>query len=88
MSLADFWDNITDPDAIKDLITDIIDATVELSEDLADTCKNEGVEVLKATPAAIKELADITIPIIAPTPLNIAKSAHTLHKVIKEINDN
>ena len=52
MSLADFWDNITDPNAIKDLITDIIDATVELSEDLADTCKNEGVEVLKATPAA------------------------------------
>ena len=84
MSFSDFLDNITDPYAITALVTDILDATQELAEELADTCMNEGVEVLKATPAAAKELADITMPIINPTPLNIARSAHTLHKMIND----
>jgi len=87
MSLSNFWDNITDPYAVTSLVTDIIGATVELAEDIVDTCMNEGVEVLKATPAAAKEMADIAMPIINPTPLNVARSAHTINKVINDFND-
>lgn len=87
MSFSDFLDNITDPYAVTSLVTELFDITKEFTEEVVDICKNEGVEVLKATPAAVKEIADITIPLVKPTPFNVARSAHTLNKVINDFKD-
>ena len=70
-----------------DFLEEFAEITGEFIEDIADTCMNEGVEVLKATPAAVKEMSDIVIPLVNPTPLNVVRSIHTVDKVIKDFRD-
>jgi hypothetical protein len=84
MSLSDFIYNITTPGALTDLVEELTQITAELVDELGETCRNEGVEVLKATPVALKEISEISSPIINPTPINIARSAY---RISQNIND-
>jgi len=84
MSLSDFIHNITTPGALTTLVEDMSEITGDLIDELSHTCRNEGVEVLKATPAAVKEVTAITGPIVSPTPVNIARSAYSISKTIQD----
>lgn len=82
MSLSDFFDNITDPYRVCMLIQDLLDCTTELAQDVIELCENEGVDVLKAAPAAVEELSGILLPLSNPTPVNILRSGRALKQAL------
>lgn len=73
--------------SLMDCLEELADITSEFIEEIGDICMDEGVEVLKATPAAVSELADIVIPLVKPTPYNVIRSVQTVDKVMADFRD-
>lgn len=88
MSLTDFLDNITDLDVLCMFCEDLAGATAEFKAEVVDACQNEGVEMIKAAPAALKELSDIARPLIQPTPTNLMISSLALQRAIDDFRTN
>lgn len=87
MGFSDFLDNITDLDSLSMLCRDIAGATTEFKEEMIDACRNEGVEMVRAVPPALKELSDIARPLVKPTPTNLIASSLALQQAIKDFRN-
>jgi hypothetical protein len=86
MSLSDFWDNVTDPHRVGMLLEDLVDCTREFGRDMADLCENEGMEIVRETPAALAELGEILAPLHNPTPANVIRTGLALKRALSEEN--
>lgn len=87
MGLSDFLDNITDLDTLHTFYSDLKGATSEFKEEIIDACQNEGVDMVRAAPAAIKEMADIARPLVQPTPTNLMASSLALQRTIDDLSN-